>query len=158
MIGYVLLITTSIIISTIVYQWVKTYVPAEAIKCPDGVSVFVKESSYDCINNELNLTLKNNGRFNIAGYLIYATNSSSQELASIDLSQYTKLGIGKGGAIILPTLENSIKPNNEIKSVFDLNSTNFGKIYSVEIIPIRYQNKGRVNCANAKIKATLICT
>ena len=156
MIGYILLITTAIIISTIVYQWAKTYVPTDPIECPDGVSVFVKESSYNCENKELNLTLKNNGRFNIGGYLIHSTTSLDQELASLDLSQYTKLGEGKG-AILFFTLDNSMKPNDEIKNVFDLKNINLTQIYSVEIIPIRFQNKNKVNCADARIKETLSC-
>jgi len=156
MIGYVLLITTTIIISVVVYQWVKTYVPAEVIECPDGVSVFIKESKYSCQNKELNLTLKNNGLFSIGGYLIHATISPNQSLASEDLSQYTKLGEGKG-AVIFQLLENSMKPSNEIKNVFKLNNTNFEQIYSVEIVPIIHQDKNRVNCGDARIKETLSC-
>ena len=156
MIGYILLITTAIVISTIVYQWVKTYVPTDPIECPEGVSIFVKESRYNCENKELNLTLKNNGRFNIGGYLIHATTSPGQELASVDLSQYTESGEGKG-AVLFSFLDNSMKPNNEIKNVFDLNDLNFSQIYSVEIIPMRYQNKNRVNCADARVKETLNC-
>lgn len=156
-IGYVLLITTSIFISAIVYQWIKTYVPTESIKCPDGVSIFVKESIYNCTNKELNLTLENNGRFNIAGYLIHGANSSNQKLASTDLSQYTPFGKNKGGAVLLPTLGNSIKPGDKMKSAFNLNNTNLGKIYFVEIIPVRSQDRKRVNCADAKIKETLNC-
>ena len=41
MIGYILLITMSIIISGVVFQWAKTYVPADPIECPSVVSVFV---------------------------------------------------------------------------------------------------------------------
>ena len=158
MIGYILLITTAIIISTIVYQWAKTYIPTEPIECPDGVSIFVKESKYNCGNKELNLTLRNNGRFNIGGYLIHATTSPSQKLASEDLSQYTELGEGKGGAVIFVPFGNPIKPNNEIKNVFDLNSTNFSQMYSVEIIPIIHQDGKRINCAEARIKEVLVCS
>jgi|TARA_Y100000310_G_scaffold344913_1_gene460477 hypothetical protein len=156
MIGYVLLITVTMVISGIVYQWVKTYVPAEKADCPDGVSVFLKETVYDCTNKELTLTLKNNGRFNIAGYLIHGTINVSQELASEDLSEYTPLGEGKK-AVLLPTLDNSMKPNDEINNVFNLNSTSFNQIYSIDIIPIRFQDKKRVNCAEGRVKETLTC-
>ena len=156
MIGYILLITTAIIISTIVFQWAKTYIPTDPIECPDGVSISIKKSIYNCENKELNLTLKNNGRFNIGGYLIHATTSPSQELASESLSEYTELGEGKGAVIFFP-FGNPIKPNNEIKNVFDLNNLSFSQIYSVEIIPILHQDGIRVNCADARIKEKLSC-
>jgi len=35
-IGYVLLIAISIVISILVYQALKTYVPKEALECSDG--------------------------------------------------------------------------------------------------------------------------
>jgi len=154
MIGYILLITTAIIISSIVYQWARTYIPTDPTECPDGVSISVKESRYDCENKELNLTLRNNGRFNIGGYLIHATTSPNQILASEELSQYTGLKIG---AVIFIPFGNPMKPNNEIKNVFNLNNTNFSQIYSVEIIPIIHQDETRVNCADARIKEKLSC-
>ena len=155
MIGYILLITTSIIISGIVYQWAKTYVPAEAVECPEGVSVFVKESIYICEDNQLNLVIKNNGRFNIGGYLIRATISPTQTLASEDLSHYTYSG--ETGAVLLPTLDNSMKPNDEMIRTFNFNATSFDKIYSIEIIPVLFQDKKIINCADARIKEKLNC-
>ena len=48
MIGYVLLVSFAIVISTIVYIWMKTYAPAPSLECADGVSVMIKEIS--CTN------------------------------------------------------------------------------------------------------------
>ena len=45
MIGYVLLVTFAIIISAIVYQQIKTYLPTEDKVCPEGVSLFCHQSS-----------------------------------------------------------------------------------------------------------------
>ena len=159
MIGYIFLITITIIISTIVYQQLRTYVPTEKVECPEGVSVFLKKVVYDCDNKELNITLKNNGRFSVAGYFIAATNKSDQELATIDLSKYTKSGVG--GFVIFDFLsQNSMSPNKEIKSVFDLSSSS-SQFYSLNIIPVRYQeieNRNRiVSCGDSRIKETLTC-
>jgi len=156
MIGYVLLITFAIIISAIVYQWIKTYVPREALDCPDGVSIFVDEIT--CQAGILNLTLKNNGRFSIAGYFIHATNTSEQELATIDLSKYISGGgSSRSNSVIFTWNENSMDPNEERKSIFYL----LTNINSVEIIPVRFQvqdNKKRfVSCGNAKIKEIVNC-
>ncbi|MEK6842805.1 MAG: hypothetical protein AABX84_03230, partial [Nanoarchaeota archaeon] len=94
MIGYILLISMAIMMSIIVYQWVKTYVPQKSIECEDGVSLFVQSYNNDCDNERLDLTLKNNGRFDIAGYFIHATTSPTQELAVIDISSETAKGVG----------------------------------------------------------------
>ena len=172
LIGYIFLISVTIIISTIVYQQLKTYIPTEKLECPEGVSVFLKEVAYDCDNKELNITLKNNGRFSVAGYFIAATDSPEKELATIDLSEYTKFGVG--GLVLFNFIsENLIDPNQEIKSVFDLfpnqevknvfdlSNAPSAQFYSLNIIPIRYQeieNKNRiVSCGDSRIEKTLTC-
>ena len=68
MIGYVLLITFAMITGTLVYTWLKSYVPTEALECPDGVSVFMKDVVCNNIGNgkyNLSVELVNNGRFAI---------------------------------------------------------------------------------------------
>jgi hypothetical protein len=156
MIGYVLLMTVAVVMGILVYNWIKTYVPKEGLACPDEVSIFIEKAVYYEAESILDVTIKNNGNFNVAGYFIHATNSSEQELAIIDLSEYTLGGEGKGGAVLLGMGENSFKPNQKRENEFNLSGTGIGTIYSVEIIPVRYQeenNKLRfVSCGNAKVK------
>ncbi len=163
-IGYVLLISITMILSVIVYQWVKTYVPKDAIECDDGVSIFVNNYNYSCENKNLNLTVKNSGRFDIAGYFIHATTSETQELAVTDLSETTPNGDGgavnywlKGGGNDL----NPISAGNSITDVFDLTGID-SSIYSIQLVPLRYEEvDGRnrpVSCTNAKITQKLSCT
>lgn len=156
MVGYVLLITFAIIIGVIVAQWIRTYVPKEALACPDGVSIFVDEIS--CNLGLLNLTIRNNGRFSIAGYFIHATDTSEQELATIDLSQYISGGGSHlANAIVFQWNENSMDPNEERMSTFNLPSN----IDSIEMIPVRFQEqdgkKRFVSCGNSKIKEKINC-
>jgi len=156
MIGYVLLISAAIFIGVVVYAWLKTYVPKATSECPDTTSIFIKDYLYT--GDELQITLKNNGKFNLTGYFIRATNSPEQELATIDLSQKLKSefgGITLGNSILFnESNENTLGPNSEKTHKFDL--TEIGSIYSIEIIPIRYQkedNKIRlVSCGNAKVR------
>ena len=170
MIGYIFLITITIVISTIVFQQLKTYIPTEKLECPEGVSVFLKEVTYDCDINELNITLKNNGRFSIAGYFIAGADSPEKEIATIDLSEYTKFGVG--GFVLFNFISENLDPNREIEDVFDLFpnqevknvfdlSTVSERFYSLNIIPIRYQkieNKNRiVSCGDSRIKQKLTC-
>ncbi len=164
MIGYVLLITIAVVMGVIVYRWVKTYVPTESVNCPDDVSIFVSDADYNCETNQLNLTLKNSGKFSIAGYFIYASNSSDQELATISLATNTTYS-GKGevarNAIIffVTGIDNPKNPGSIWLDKFNL--TSIGRIYSIDITPVRYQivnNKKRfVSCSNSKITQKVNC-
>lgn len=164
-IGYVLLIAISIVMSIIVYQWLKTYVPAEALACPDGTSIFIKTISYNCTNSKMDIMLKNNGKFSVDGYFIHASNSSDEDsLATIDLSSKIISGgeIAGNSIIFSSQVENSLTPDapsNEKSSSF--NATGHGTLRKIEIIPIRMQTeegkKRVVSCSNAKIEEMLSC-
>ena len=159
MIGYVLLVSFVLVMGVVVYQWMKTYIPRASLECPDGVSIFVED--YQCSADQLTFTLKNNGKFNIGGYFIYATTSVGQELATKDLSQNITLG----GDALAPSgikiygLDNSMKPNAQNSFEYDL--VGVDDVYSVEIIPIRWQEANRkksiVSCSIAKIRESLDC-
>ena len=162
MISYILLVTVAVVMGAIVYQWLRTYVPSEGLQCPEDVSVFLKEYSCDATSNELNITLKNNGKFDLTGYYIHIADKSDQELATIDISQDVYFGgTGAGGAVIFVAgSDNPMKPNDEKKSSFNLTGASFGTIYLIEVIPARFQkieNKLTfVSCGNAKIKEKVV--
>ena len=165
LIGYVLLVVFAVIIGGIVFTWLQSYVPAESLGCPDGTSIFIRESSFDDGLSQLNLILKNNGRFDIAGFFIYATNISTQETATIDLSGYSNNNeeIFENSIVYLFG-SNSIKSGDTKISTFDIPSE-LGTLYSITIIPIRYQIEGNrerfVSCSNAKtenlIEGPVVC-
>lgn len=163
MIGYILLISAAIFMSVIVYAWLKTYIPRAALECPDTTSIFIKD--YACDSNELHLTIRNNGNFNVAGYFIRVANVSvNQELATTDLSQRLKEEFGGktlGNSVLFSGSEtgNSLSANEEVTNVFDISGVN--TIYFVELTPIRFQkidNKDRTaSCGNAKVKEEVSC-
>ena len=169
MIGYILLISMAIMMSIIVYNWVKTYVPQDSIECDDGVSVFIQGYNYECDKDTLNLNLKNNGRFNIAGYFIHVTTSETQELAVTDLSQFNSVSAKKGaGSVSYSRDSNPIGAGDTFSDSFNFASlsgcsdSDTGKcIYSVEIIPLRQEkikNKNRaVSCTDARIQEPIQC-
>jgi hypothetical protein len=160
LIGYVLLITFVIFMGVIIYQWMKTYVPKDDLNCPDGASLFIKD--YSCDNTELNLTIKNNGKFNVGAYFIRATNESGVVLATRDLSPYIKTGED----VLIPTgvkingSENSLVPNYDVTHRFDISHLN--QIYRVEIIPARWQEEARrkrlVSCKTSILSEELSCS
>ena len=158
-IGYVLLVSFAIIISIVVYKWMKTYVPQEEINCPSGVSLFI--DSYTLNEDTLVLNLRNNGKFNVGGYFIYATDSPAKELATIDLSsmnvdptsRLNPLGVKFG--TYASGDQNTLAPNDMETDSYNITSISEG-IYSVEIVPIRWQTQDRkmilVSCKDAKIR------
>jgi hypothetical protein len=166
-IGYILLIAISIVMSVLVYSWLKTYVPKESLKCPEGTSLFIKEISYTCTPGKetLNITVKNNGKFSINGYFIHVSNVSDPDaLATIDISSRILIG-GKtsGSSIVFDNLiENYLTPDEPTNvRMSSFNVTGYGTLYKVEIIPIRLQkedNKKRiVSCGDAKVEEMFSC-
>lgn len=158
-IGYVLLITFALVIAGVVYQWLKTYVPKEGIKCPDDVSLHISDYAFNKDSGELSLTLKNNGQFSVGGIFIYYSTSESQEIATNDLSAKIKSGekfLNPGIALGL-TGENSFEPGSDKEIIFDVTGINY--IHAIEAIPIRWQEEKNklqvVSCANAKTKKIL---
>ncbi len=152
MIGYVLLIVFALIMGTIVYNVVKTYVPKNVIECPESVSIFINEVYTEDL--QLNITLTNNGLFNLAGYFIRATNSSNQEIATKDLSEFLVEENARelNNIVIFNGEGNPMKPNDKLTQLFNLDE----EIYSIEIIPVRFQEENKkdtfVSCGGSKIR------
>ena len=169
-IGYVLLMVISIVMSVIVYQWLKTYIPKDSATCQDGTSMFIKSANYNCTSNILVITVKNTGRFGIDGYFIRASNKSGEKLATIDISSNLitasandKLEQISGSEVRFTNYVNSLSPEEATSTnskSFDVSS--YGIIYKIEIIPVRIQEvdkqKRTVGCGNAKSEETLICS
>ncbi|VVB83925.1 Uncharacterised protein [uncultured archaeon] len=172
-IGYVLLMAISIVMSLLVYQWIKTYVPKEALACSDGTSLFIKSVSYNCDSRILQITLKNNGKFGIDGYFIYASNKEGDELATIDLSSNLQTSSDKEKAIKLsansirfvglenPALENFLLPGNSQANSFSI-PAEYGTLKKIEIVPTRIQEsdnqKRTVSCSDSKVSEVLTCS
>ena len=156
-IGYVLLIVFAMLISVGVYSWMKTYVPREPLNCPDGVSLYIKAAGFNSSTSQLNITTRNNGRFDIAGYFIHATNTSNQTLPSIDLSPYLKedsQGIIFGSSVLFSTAgDNALSPGDERTNSFNIPAAT-GNISTIRVIPTRFQeedNRQRfVSCGDSR--------
>ena len=165
MIAYVLLVSFAVIMSVIVYKYIESIAKGAegVIECPDGTSLFIKDYAYNCSEDELNLILKNNGRFSIGGYFIHATSSPEQELATEDLSGFShQVKAGNIIIFVLGFVDNPFKPNEEATHTFNLSTASFAQIYSVEITPLRWQvednKKTIVSCGNSKIKEVISCS
>lgn len=172
--GYLMLISFAIIMSVLVYQGLKTYVPAKALECPEGVSIFVKDVS--CSLNQYNkydlaLTIKNNGRHNIAGYFIHASYNPNQTVATNPLIGFLEnqdLGIIYQG-VGAYSFENAVIFESSTSGNFvNISDTAFARyrnissqVYSLDILPMRFQkeeNKLRtVSCGKAIVREKITC-
>lgn len=173
MIGYVLLVSFIIVMSIIVYKWMETYIPRDIPECPDSVSMFIKEVKCDLsipAEPRLVLTLKNNGRFAIAGYFIHVTDAEDLDIATIDFASRIKEGgtsVGEEGILFSASGQNDMTPSapfNEKINKFDIkqnsaytdNLLQGKRVYAVEIIPTRYQEvDGKLrftNCGGGKVR------
>lgn len=161
-IGYVLLIVMAVAMGTITYVWMKSYVPKDSVDCPDGSSISIKSYEYSSASNILNITLKNNGRFNLSGYYIKVINNTNQTIATLDLSQYFIVEYGAvklDKSISFTSLGNvnSFMPNGEVTHRFD--TFNLSRIYQIEIIPTRWQKESKgmslVICSKSKAKESI---
>jgi len=162
LIGYVLLVVFAIVISSIVFQWLRTYIPAQAMECPAGVSLFINNATFEITadGGELSVTMTNNGRFIIDGYFINIKNDSEQDLAIIGISEFLdeeKSGpaVEISGYVLIGSDESPFEPQDQVTHVFDIPKT-YGEPVLVSIIPTRQQEyKGRerfVSCGNARIE------
>jgi len=161
LIGYVLLVVFAVVISSVVFQWLRTYVPAQAMECPDGVSLFLNEVTFDSDTGELSLTMTNNGRFSIDGYFINIKNDSEQDLATIGIwncldKEKSSPAQNFSGYVSFDLQDkNLFKPQNQTTHVFNI-LEEYGEPDSVSIIPTRQQeHRGRerlVSCGNARVE------
>jgi hypothetical protein len=156
MIGYVLLIVFAIITSAVVYTWIKSYVPTEELKCPDGSSILITDYSYD--GSILELSIKNNGKFSLGGFFIHATNASDQEVATIDLSpNVTSGGQFSLSAVLFQSMDkdNPFSPNEAKTITFELTQ----EIDSIQLVPIRFQKENKktrlVSCSEGRTREVI---
>lgn len=164
MIGYVLLITFAIIMSIIVYNWLESYVPKDEVECEDGVSMVIEE--YSCEGGTLNITLRNNGRFSVAGFTIFGKKNETADIATLDLSNNIESGgINASGRIYFSDFEgtgsNSFPPSKRTPNplIFDISSED--EIPEIVITPVRrveWQGKKLFAvCGRASIEETVNC-
>lgn len=161
-IGYVLLITFGLIMAVIGYNYLKTYVPRDMIECPDGTSIFIKD--YECNSTTLEITIKNNGKFNYAGYYIHAANTTEQEVATINLANNFEKDIENeatnisGTHIMFSPDENKMIPKREVTHIFTLDNN----IEILELTPVRFQKEGStrrfVSCSGMKTREEVECS
>lgn len=154
MVSYVLLIVIAIGLSVGVYAWLRWQANIEKIEaCPEDVSLVLKE--YKCLyTGKIQVTVKNNGLFNVNGYVIRGTNSSDKNaLIGFPLKDVNlNYGSNVAGAVYF---NNSLAPGKEITG--ELSYSGLNKLTRVEIEPFRIQPGGLKLCNNAIVHQEVSC-
>ena len=135
LIAYVLLISITIGLSVMVYNWLRFYVSEEEVEqCPDTVSVIIKD--YSCSKGTsgfLNVTLKNKGLFSVDGYILRVHDSLD----------------AKFGFYVLTDTGAHIAPGKEHTTVYSFTESydgkNFTDITLVEVQPFLIK-QGEISC------------
>lgn len=170
LISYILLIVVGITMGLVIYGWLRTYVPAEITKCDQDVSLQVTNYEYNCNTGIFRLEIKNNGRFNVDGYLVRATNKSDQDIANIPLIKYYNgtyfTPWGGSSSLISPT--NPLEP----EGIWGLSNSTFnltqsdphfpGNISKIQLTPVRMTTNSRgikvpAICSDATITEKISC-
>lgn len=139
LVSYVLLISLAIVMAGAVFAYLRFYAqnPLPKESCPE-VSLII--DSYSCANATLNLTIKNQGRFDVDGFSVKINNGTA--LYSLNY---------KNSANIIST----IGPGGSILRNFDYSK--YKKINSIEIEALRGKDKygNPVLCENSVIDQPL---
>jgi len=143
-VAYVLLISITVSLSVMVFNWLRFYVGEKEIaQCPDAVDVIIE--NYDCVsggNGFLNITLKNKGRFSVDGYVLRVNDKANAEF----------------GFYVLNKTGSSFSPGERVEGVYFFNKSYGGKKFTaltlVEVQPFLMKGE-KINCksyAYQKIK------
>jgi len=151
LISYVLLITLAIALAGTTYYFLRTYAEKPFLEqaCPDGISIIILNYSYN--STHINMTLKNQGRFNVTGVIInvIANNNLSYKI-------YTSQNLEKSGQVqVIPMFPiNQIrKINNKALNVTSPSSPLSPPPEAIEVVPIRIGKDGYAHvCKNAVFK------
>lgn len=139
-VGYVLLIVLAISLSIGVYAWLKGYIWKPQEKCPDGTSLIIE--NYNCSNGIISLKLRNQGSFNIDGFIIKVGNKTGSK----PIYPLSIFGQKEKGYVFF---DKSLKPAENKE--FSADYSNFGKLREMMIEPIRTQEGKIILCENAVI-------
>ena len=145
-VAYVLLITISIALAILVYNWLRFYTnQGQDIQCPSDVSLMIVEYDYACNSNTLNITLRNKGLFTADGFVLRASDKQNSKIGIYNLN--------KTGS--------QIKTGNQENYLFPTSQDVDGKTISnsltyIEIQPFIQENRKQVLCSKISSQ-TLNC-
>lgn len=77
MLSYVILISIVVVVSITIFTWLRLIANVEpVVSCEEGTSIII--SDYECQGNRFIVTIKNNGRFNVDGFILTVGNNTQR--------------------------------------------------------------------------------
>ncbi|GEM_PF-3213632 len=164
-ISYALLILIAIVIATAVFVWVwKLVDKPEPEKCPDGVSVVIR--NFRCppmagaAAGTIELTLANQGRFNISGFVVKGSNNPSIK-AAISLNPNDL----PAKLIKEPTLNDlnilttkDLGPGDEDSYKFSYSMLTPQSLSKISVVAIRNQSEEWIICTTSLVGQDVSCS
>ena len=160
MLSYVILISIAITMAIAVFAWLKIIANVKPVEaCEEGTSVII--NNYVCGNNILNLTIKNNGRFDISGFVLEVGDNSNRARTTRLLPLYTEQTSNEGFLIFRPALnpgkekeaifsDKEKRPNGEIREI------DFQNIANIKLQPFIIHESGtKIVCEESIIRQNL---
>jgi len=141
MVGYALLIVIAVSLSVIVYAFLIRYVWRPPETCDEGVSLIVEDYNCDTTANLLNLTVKNQGRYSLDGFMIHGSNKTVKWFA---MNQATESELNE------EVLFEGDRLNASMSRNFLFDYTEHNSINRIEIKPLQ-AGKKLIVCENAII-------
>lgn len=161
MLSYVILVAIVISLSITVFSWLKIIANVEPVaSCDEGVSIIIQD--YECNVNIFNLTIKNNGRFSVDGFIMTA-GDNTERAPIVRLLPFDPDRLSTEGYFVFET---PLKPNEINETLFTnteisgegTNQDVFDFIRNVRIQPfvIDDESKEKIVCSEAIIKQNIV--
>jgi len=160
MISYVILVSMTIGLSIAVYAWLKTYNIEPGIDCKKDTSIILTD--YSCNNEVLEIIIKNNGRFNVDGFILtVAERGENLPITYLYEAGVSSLGKLAGNYHFDPVLGPGKTEIARFSNFSEKNSVkqevNLSNISLVQIQPymLSKNKKNRIICEEAVIKQSI---
>lgn len=157
MVSYVILIFITISLSIGVYIWLKDYAQvSEKVNCKEGTSLtienyYIQHTLDD--NNTLTLNIKNNGLFNVSGFLITVGNDSRKTPIQLVWARNNPQYLPGYFDFTYP-YGMPLAPGQEQSAEFYINSSIIDRLEIIQIQPYIYKknNIDKIFCEQALAK------
>ncbi len=167
MVAYVILISIAMGLAVAIYAYLNYVVNIvkPPVECKEGTSISLEDYGCDPVLHEINLTIRNNGRFNVDGIIVKFSDNSSKEPIIMLKPQYS----GTSGIFLAATTGHfsfdSLSPGEDnniriakftiIQDDGSLYPIKEGTLKTVNILPF-IRDKKKVACTGTAIKQPLI--
>lgn len=157
MISYVLLIAIVIGLSIGIYAWFRIIASdiKPAIDCKEGTSLII--NNYTCNSSGISFELKNNGRFNINGFILSVGDDANRApvnyLGPANVANiYPEKGYYNFSSVLEP---NNIERANYLNRLWNGDAIGFDEIKVVQIQPFIISENTPVICKDKLFKQNL---